>query len=837
MPSYLRECTWQGCFAELLTICNVAVIGIRIVSTVRFPYNLNKQKYMKYFAISALLAVLLLSSACTQSPQKLVEAGNRYHARKKYKEASILYQKALSKDKTNAEAYYREGLNLLDSGDINGAASFLRRAVDLKPSNTDASSKLAEIYLLAYATNPNRFKQLLPDVKDLVAKVSKYQPDSFAGLRLQGLLALAENDPERALEAFAKANQLKPYSPDVVTWYAETLYNAKRVDEAEALEKNMLAHNPKWAPGYDFLFLVYSRAQQKDKAKAILEQRVQNDPTNAIAIENLANFQVRNGDFNSGEATAKRVLSDTKAFPNAHELLGDFYFRNQKFDQALQQYQVGQTEDPKNALVYKERIVSLDAAMNRPQDALNLARSIAKDNPNNVHVNEMYAGLLMQNGSREAISKSLADLTNLVKNNPQDALLHLDLARAYFDTNDRDKSLNEAQQAMQDEIKQAQSAVPPHPPRPQVVFASRIIIGRIYEDRGQHAKAMEQANLILQSDAKNADARLIKARANVGIGKTDEALPELESLVQQYPKMGGARLELGEVYLGKGQLDQATAQFQQFAKDFPTDPRGQVGLESVKLAQGKADEAISGMQALVNQHPQDLQLRFELAVFQSQAGAQVAPKDHNRAKQYYEDAANNYKQILKTTANSADVWLRLGILQRELGDNDAALASFQQSSNADPHNAAPVLNQALLYEVTGKRKEAITAYNKVLGIDPDNPLAMNNVAFLNAEDGVNLDQAMTFAEKAKQRYPNSPDISDTLGYVYFQKHLNTEALQIFKDLVASHQENPTFRFHLAMALQKNGDKGAARDEARKALQFSTRPEQQNQIKSFLNQLG
>ena len=39
---------------------------------------------------------------------------------------------------------------------------------------------------------------------------------------------------------------------------------------------------------------------------------------------------------------------------------------------------------------------------------------------------------------------------------------------------------------------------------------------------------------------------------------------------------------------------------------------------------------------------------------------------------------------------------------------------------------------------------------------------------------------MTLAERAKQQVPNSPDVSDTLGYVYYQKNLNTEALQIFR---------------------------------------------------------
>jgi tetratricopeptide (TPR) repeat protein len=815
----------------------------QIVSAGYFPYNLSKHKFMKYVAASALLGALLFLSACTQSPQKLVEAGNRYHARKKYTEASILYQKALTKDKTNAEAYYREGLNLLDAGDLTGAVGYLRRAVDLKPSNTDAASKLAELYLLAYANNPEKFKTFIPDIEELINKVLRYQPNSFNGARLQGLYALAKHDPERALEAFQRANQLKPYSPDVVTWYAESLYNAKRVDEAEALERDMLAHNKKWGPGYDFLFVLYSRSGQKEKAKTILEQRVNNDPTSAVAIENLANYDVLLGDYPAGEALARRVLTDPKAFPNRFQLLGDFYFRNRKFDQALQQYQTGIKEDSKNALVYKERIVSLDEATGRPQDALNLAHSIAKENPKNVQANERYASLLLQTGSREVIAKSLNEIRDLSKANPNNPLLRLDLARAYFDTEEFDKSISEAQEAMQQETKSAESAVPRRSPRPQLISACSVLIGRIEADRGQHAQALDQANRVLQMDPKFvdpkliADAKLIKARAMVGLGQSDQALPELEALIQQYPRLGGARLELAHVYLVRKEFDKAAAEYEQFSKDFPTDLRGQVGLQSVKIAEGKADEGLSALEAMIAKSPKDLQLRYQLATFQVQAGLQALPKDRNRARQLYEQAANNYKEILKTTANSPDVWLRLGVLQRELGEKDAALASFQQASSADPHNSAPLLNEAMLLEDLGKKKEASATYSKVLGIDPENPLAMNNLAYLSAESGTNLDQAMTFAERAKQRLPNSPDISDTLGYVYYQKHLNDQALQIFKELVATHQDNPTFRLHLAMALEKSGEKGAARDEARKALQFATRPELQTQIKTFLNQLG
>ncbi|MFL6414397.1 MAG: tetratricopeptide repeat protein, partial [Bryobacteraceae bacterium] len=96
---------------------------------------------------------------------------------------------------------------------------------------------------------------------------------------------------------------------------------------------------------------------------------------------------------------------------------------------------------------------------------------------------------------------------------------------------------------------------------------------------------------------------------------------------------------------------------------------------------------------------------------------------------------------------------------------------------------------------------------------------------------------MTWAERAKKKQPNSPEISDTLGYVYLKKNRNAEALQIFKQVVQESPKNSTFRLHLAMALLKEGDKQAARTEAQRALESSTAPEQQNKIRSFVNQIG
>ena len=782
---------------------------------------------MKYSSVCAAICALVLLAGCSQSPEKLLTAANKYHQNKKYQEASILYRKVILKDKTNAEAYYREGLNLLDQAKVSEAASYLRRAVDLRPSNTDAAVKLSEIYLAAYSQDPKKFRTLLSDVRDLDKKILLQKGDSFDGLRIEGLLQIADKQYDKAVVALARANQINPHARNLVGWYAEALVANNNLPQAMSLMEDMVANDKTFGPGYDFLFLQHGRAGERDKAEAVLRERVKNDPKNPVGYQNLANYLLASNRTAEAETLMRQILGD-KSFTNGHELVGDFYVRAKKYDQALAEYQQGEKEDPKNSVKYQERIVALHAYSGRTDQASQMAKELAEKNPKNLSASEMYASLLLQSGNKADATKSLAELKKLAANNPTDPVLHLDLARAYFGLNDRDKALSEALEAMQTERKTN--------PRVGVIVPARIVAARVYADRGLYAKAMEQANMALSMQPGNPDASLIRARALIGINDMEKALPELEELVKKFPQMNDARLQLGGLYLAQRQYDKAEEQFQVVSKATPPDIRGFLGIQTVRLATGKSAQALQAMQDLVDKNPTNVAYRYQLANFQGTAAGMERASNSAHSQQLVQQAADNYKEILKTTPKSADVWLRLGVMQRDLGQFDASLASFEQAASADPNNAQAFLNKALLLEATGKKTEAHDAYNKVLVLQPENALALNNLAYLNADSGKNLDQAMTFAQRAKQKAPDNPDVSDTLGYVYYQKNLNSEALRIFRQNVQDHPQNSMFHFHLAMALLKQGDKEGARQEATKALTNAV-PEQQDKIRSFVNQIG
>jgi tetratricopeptide (TPR) repeat protein len=282
---------------------------------------------MKYSSACAVICALVLLTGCSQSPEKLLTAANKYHQNKKYQEASILYRKVLIKDKTNAEAYYREGLNLLDQAKVSEAASYLRRAVDLRPSNTDAAVKLSEIYLAAYSQDPKKFKTLLPDVRDLDKKILLQDASSFDGLRIEGLLQIADQQYDKAADTLGKANKIQPYARNLVGWYAEALVANNNTPQAMNLMEGMVAHDKTFGAGYDFLFLQHGRAGERDKAEAVLRDRIKNDPTNPVAFQNLSSYLLASNRVPEAEAVMQQVLNDKKSFPNGHEMVGDFYVR------------------------------------------------------------------------------------------------------------------------------------------------------------------------------------------------------------------------------------------------------------------------------------------------------------------------------------------------------------------------------------------------------------------------------------------------------------------------------------------------------------------------------
>ena len=119
----------------------------------------------------------------------------------------------------------------------------------------------------------------------------------------------------------------------------------------------------------------------------------------------------------------------------------------------------------------------------------------------------------------------------------------------------------------------------------------------------------------------------------------------------------------------------------------------------------------------------------------------------------------------------------------------------------------------------GKREEAKKWYEATVADLPGAAVAANNLALIYAEEGVNLDRALQLASDAKKILPDSAEVTDTLGWVYYKKDLPALAVGPLEESAQKLPNNAEVLYHLGMAYAKIGDKPKARSALERALKL------------------
>jgi tetratricopeptide (TPR) repeat protein len=285
---------------------------------------------------------------------------------------------------------------------------------------------------------------------------------------------------------------------------------------------------------------------------------------------------------------------------------------------------------------------------------------------------------------------------------------------------------------------------------------------------------------------------------------------------------------MAALLLAENKQKEAEAAFRKVYDMNPANPRGLLGLTEVYMAQGKADQAMAALQAEVAKAPSRLDLRVALADTAARTGR-------------FDMAIQNYRQVAdsmdKDARQRADVMLRMGEAYRRKGDLQNAIASLEKAREAYPESIVVLSNLALVLDQANRWDEARKVYEVALKLDPNNAIALNNLAYLEAEHGGDLNQAQTFAQRAKQFLPNRPEVSDTLGWIYLKRNLPDNAADIFTELVRANPHSSTFRYHLGQAYQQRGDKPGAVRELNAALHENPPAAEEKNIRDLLRRIG
>jgi tetratricopeptide (TPR) repeat protein len=177
---------------------------------------------------------------------------------------------------------------------------------------------------------------------------------------------------------------------------------------------------------------------------------------------------------------------------------------------------------------------------------------------------------------------------------------------------------------------------------------------------------------------------------------------------------------------------------------------------------------------------------------------------------------------------------QLYIAQKKLNE---ARTEFEALAKRQAKPVSALTMSGMILMAQGQTELAKKRFEEVLAIDPRAVIASNNLAWMHAEAGDNLDTALKLAQTATAQVPDQPEIMDTLGWVYYKKNLPELAIPLFESCVKKAPGNASYHHHLGLAYLKAGKTAQARASLQRALTNNPDPTTTNDLKRALAEIG
>jgi tetratricopeptide (TPR) repeat protein len=303
-------------------------------------------------------------------------------------------------------------------------------------------------------------------------------------------------------------------------------------------------------------------------------------------------------------------------------------------------------------------------------------------------------------------------------------------------------------------------------------------------------------------------------------GNASAAEAPLTTLNSAMPDRPLVQVEMARLHLAKGNRSAARASFQAALVKDPSQTGALEGLTIMDLQDKKNAEARARIEAAAAASPRNDRVQLLAGRTYAALGDAAA-------------AERAYKQALELNPNNLRVYAAIGQLYAGMQRLPEATQQFEKLAERQPNAVGPHTAVALLLQLQNRREEAKARYEKVLQLDPRAGVAANNLAWMYAEDGANLNVALQLAQTAKAQLSDLPEVNDTLGWIYHKKGLPELAVGPLRESVAKDPNNAMYHLHLGLVYASAGDGVKARESLERALTLKLSAEDAAEAKKAL----
>ncbi len=168
--------------------------------------------------------------------------------------------------------------------------------------------------------------------------------------------------------------------------------------------------------------------------------------------------------------------------------------------------------------------------------------------------------------------------------------------------------------------------------------------------------------------------------------------------------------------------------------------------------------------------------------------------------------------------------------RRAKDDKAGAQAALEEATALEPRFSAAQMLLAQGYEQSHEYDKAIDRYRRILAVNPNEPMALNNLAYSLAVRKGAPAEAIGYAERATLLAPGNPAAADTLAWVQHLLGRDREAAGLLGGAVRALPMNAEVRLHAAVVYAALGMLVPASTELIEALRLDPALAKSDEVK-------
>lgn len=323
-------------------------------------------------------------------------------------------------------------------------------------------------------------------------------------------------------------------------------------------------------------------------------------------------------------------------------------------------------------------------------------------------------------------------------------------------------------------------------------------------------------------DARNdfVPAYLDLARIHTMLGETAQAETTYLKLLDVEPFSNEAHLALVDHYIDQKRYKEAMDHLKSFYELNP-DPLVLRKLIILELQEGMFEDALSLIKDIKEITDDD---RYYLSLVYA-------------GLERYDEALTVLRDIPVSGRLGCDITMLTSSILKNVNRTEESVAVLEAAwkDYADLATCNEIGYQlATELDALGRRDEGLAIALNLLEKDPQDPIALNFVGYVWADQGMNLDKAYSMIKEAYESKPDDPYILDSMAWVLYKMDRPEEALVYMEKALKTLTDDATVNEHMGDILKALGQTDRALDFYLKSSLLNRSPN--NDLKEKINKL-